>query len=64
MERRNSSLEAGLRKAPIYAVGQSVWVYIAFATIHQRTEKDTDDRVLKAKLSLNWTGPYTILAWP
>ena len=28
------------------------------ATIHQGVKTDTDAKVLKANLSLNWTGPY------
>ena len=32
------------------------------ATIRQGTKTDTDAKVLKAKLSLNWTGPYKVLA--
>ena len=32
------------------------------ATIHESAKTDTDTKVLKAKLTLNWTGPYKVLA--
>ena len=32
------------------------------ATIRQGARKDTDNKVLKEKLSLSWTGPFKILA--
>ena len=32
------------------------------ATIRQGAKTDTDAKVLKVKLSLNWTGPYKVLA--
>ena len=39
-----------------------MWVYNTAATIRQGTKTDTDAKVLKAKLSLNWTGPCEVLA--
>ena len=32
------------------------------ATIRHGAKTDTDAKVLKAKLSLNWTDPYKVLA--
>ena len=37
-------------------------MYNTAAIICQGTKADTDPNVLKAKLSLNWTGPYKVLA--
>ena len=37
-------------------------MYNTAATIHQGAKPDTDAKVLKVKLSLNWTGPYEVLA--
>ena len=37
-------------------------MYNAAVTIRQRAKPDTDAKVLKAKFSLNWTGPYKLLA--
>ena len=39
-----------------------MWAYNTAATILQGTKTDTDAKVLKDKLSLNWTGPYKVLA--
>ena len=38
-----------------------MWVYNTAATICQGAKTDTDAKVLKAKLSLNWTSPYNVL---
>ena len=57
VERRNSALSDTLRAVPKFAVGGGVWVYNTAATIRQGAETDTDAKVLKAKLSLHWTGP-------
>ena len=38
-----------------------MWVYNTAATIRQSEKADTDAKVLKAKLSPNWTGPYKVL---
>ena len=37
-------------------------MYNSAATIRQGVKASTDANVLKAKLALNWTGPYKILA--
>ena len=37
-------------------------MYNTAATIRQGAKTATDAKVLKAKLSLNWTGPYKALA--
>ena len=62
VERRNSALSDALRAVPKLAVGGWVWVCNSAATICQGTKTDTDAKVLKAKLSLNWTGLYKVLA--
>jgi hypothetical protein len=68
MERRNSTLSDALHKLPVYATGGWVWVYNSAATIRQgsrlgaKARADADTQVLKEKLSLNWTGPFKILA--
>ena len=51
-----------MRPVPKFAVGGWVWVYNTAATICQGVKTDTDAKVLKAKLSLNWTAPYKVLA--
>ena len=56
------SLLNGLRQIPKYEVGGWAWVYNSAVTIRQAVRKHTDDFVLTAKLSLNYTGPYKILA--
>ena len=61
VERSNSTLSVALRPVPKFAVGGWVWVYNTAATIHQGAKTDTDAKVLKAELSLNWTGPYKVL---
>ena len=61
MDRRNSALSDALRPVPKFAVGDWVWVYNTAATIRQGAKTDTDAKVLKTKLSLNWTGPYKVL---
>ena len=62
VERRNSALSDALRAVSKFAVGGRVWVYNTAATIRQGAKTHTDDKVLKAKLSLNWTGSYKVLA--
>ena len=37
-------------------------MYNTAATVRQGAKTDTDTNVLKAKLSLTWTGPYKVLA--
>ena len=61
LERRNSKLHAAM-KLPQYEVGGWVWVYNSASTIRQGARKDTDDKVLKEKLSLLYTGPFQIRA--
>ena len=62
VERRSSALSDVLRAVPIFAVGGWVWVYNSAASIRQGAKADTDAKVLKAKLSLSWTGPCKVLA--
>ena len=57
VERRNSGLSDAQRPVPKFAVGGWAWVYNTAAAIHQGVKTDTDTKVFKAKLSLNWTGP-------
>ena len=37
-------------------------MYNSASTIRQGVKANTDAKVLKAKLALNWTGPYKVLA--
>ena len=62
MERRNSSFSDVLKQPPIYTIGGWVWVYNTAAAIRQGAKSGTDAKVLKEKLSLNWTGIFKILA--
>ena len=62
VNRRNSTLVDALRPAPNFAVGGWAWVYSSASTIRQGVKANTDAKVLKAKLALNWTGPYKVLA--
>ena len=59
---RNFALADVLRPAPKFAVGGWAWVYNSGSTIRKGVKANTDDKVLKAKLALNWTGPYKVLA--
>ena len=59
---RNSALSDALLRRPKYTAGGWVWVYNTAATIRQGLRKSADSKVLKEKLSLNWTGPFKILA--
>ena len=61
VELRNSTLSDARKQLPIYTIGGWVWVYNAAATIPQGAKSGTDAKVLKEKLSLNWTGPFKIL---
>ena len=61
VERRHSAVTNALRGVLTCAVGGSVWVYNTAATIRQGAKTNTDIKALKAKLSLNWTGPYKFL---
>ena len=58
---RNSTLSDALLRRPKYTAGGWVWVYNAAATIRQCLRKGADNKVLKEKLSLNWTGPLKII---
>ena len=59
---RNSALSDALLHRPKYTTGGWVWVYNTAATIHQRLRKGADNKVLKEQFSLNWTGPFKIIA--
>ena len=59
---RNSPLSDVLLRRPKYAAGGWVWIYNTAATIRQGLRKGGDNKVLKEKLSLNWTGPFKIVA--
>ena len=61
VERRNSALSDAVRAVPKFAVGVWVRAYNTAATIRQGAQTDADAKVLKAKLSLNWTSPYEVL---
>ena len=60
--RRNSALTDALRPVPNFVTGGRAWVYNSASTIRQSVKANTDAKVLKAKLALNWTGPYKIMA--
>ena len=68
IERSNSALTEALRKTPIYTAGLWVWIYNSAATIRQRAATgpsaadNADAQILNAKLSLNWAGPFKVLA--
>ena len=59
---RNSALSDALLRRPQYAAGGWVWVCNTAATIRQGLRKGADNKILKEKLSLNWTGPFKIIA--
>ena len=61
VERRNSAVSDVLRPIPKFAVGGWTWVYNTAATIRPCAKKDTDAKVLRAKLSLNWTPPHKVV---
>ena len=58
----NSALTDALRPAPISTVDGGAWVHKSASTIRQGVKANTHVKVLKAKLALNWTGPYKIFA--
>ncbi len=62
LQRRNAPIMAALLASPPFTVGGWAWVYNSASTIRQGVRKDTDATVLKTKLSLNWNGPFKILA--
>ena len=57
----NSTLSDLLLRRP-YVAGGWVWVYIPAAIIRQGQREGADNQVLQDKLSLNWTGPFKIVA--
>ena len=59
---RNSALSDALLRRPQYAAGGWVWIYNTAATIRQGLRKGADNKVLEEKLSLNFTGPFKIIA--
>ena len=62
VERRNSTLSDALHQAPNFVVGNWAWMYTTASTTRQNSKAGTDTKVPKAKLAVNWTGPYKILA--
>ena len=60
--RKNFAVADALRPAPNFATGGWAWVHNSVSTIHQGVKAITNAKVLKAKLTLNRTGPYKILA--
>ena len=62
VNRRNSALADALRPVPRFVVGGWAWVCNSASTIRHGVKANTDAKVLKAKLALNWTGPYKVLA--
>ena len=62
MERRNSARSEALKQLRIYTGGGCIWIYNTAATIRQNAKSGSDAKVLKAKASLNWTGPFKMLA--
>ena len=63
VSRRNSAFADALRPTPKFAVGGWAWVYNSASTIRQGVKANTDAKVLKAKLALNWTGLYSPSSW-
>ena len=62
MQHRNSALADALRAVAKFAVEGWIWVYNTAVTIRLGAKTDTDAKILNAKLSLNRTDPYKILA--
>ena len=62
LQRRNAPIMAALLASPPFSVGGWAWVYNSASAIRQGAKKGTDATVLKTKLSLNWNGPFKILA--
>ena len=62
INRRNCALADALRPAPKFAVVGWAWVYNSASTIRQGVKANSDAKILKAKLALNWAGPYKVLA--
>ena len=51
-----------MHKLPTYTIGDWVWIFSTESTIRSDVRSGTDDKVLKAKLSLLWSGPLKGLA--
>ena len=60
--RETSALTDALRPVPNFTEGGWAWVYNSVFTIRQGVKANTDANTLQAKLALNWTGPYKVLA--
>ena len=59
---RNSTLSEAQLRRPKYVAGGWVWAYNTTATIRKGLRNGVDSKVLKGKLSLNWTGSFKIIA--
>ena len=59
----NAKLDAVTHERPVWKVDDWVWVYNDAQTVRQgaSADKASPDKVLTAKLSLNWTGSWEIL---
>ena len=62
LQRRNAPIMAALLASPPYSVGGWAWVYDSASTIRQGVKNGIDATVLKTKHSLNWNGPFKMLA--
>ena len=62
VNRRRSALSGALRPVPKFVVDGWASVCGTADTIRQAAKPDTDAKVLKVKLSPNWTFPYKVLA--
>ena len=58
----NSTLSDVLLSRLKYVAGGWVWVYNTASTTRQGLRKGADMKVLKEKLSFNWTDPFKIIA--
>ena len=59
---RNSALSDALLRRPKYTADGWVWIYNTAATIRQGLRNGADNKILNKKFSLNWTGPFKIIA--
>lgn len=62
MDHRNSAVFDALCPVSNFVVDGLVWAYSMRVTIQQSANAHMDDTGLKAKISLNLTGPYKVLA--
>ncbi len=60
LARVNKKVSDVFHKKPLFEAGSWVWVYNSVLTAQQSKSAD-EDRALKSKLSLNWTGPFKVL---